>query len=71
MNIRSSAQTVMCKMHLEKQGKAVKLNVGERWNLGERWNPLIIQSFFFYKVAMGCVQVAMFEDICPHRHISQ
>jgi len=40
MNIRSSAQTVMCGTLLKKQGKAVKLNVQERWN------PLFIQNFF-------------------------
>ena len=38
MNIRSSAQTVMCGMFIEKQGNAVKLNVGERWNVVEGWN---------------------------------
>ena len=54
MNIRSSAQTVMCRMFLKKQGKTVKLNVKERWN------PLIIQNLFFHMVAIGCVQVAMF-----------
>jgi len=53
MNIRSSAQNLMCRMFLKKQGKAVKLNVQERCN------PLIIQSFFFPKVAIGCVQLAM------------
>ena len=61
MNIRSSAQTVMCQMFLKKQGKAVKLNVQERWN------PLFIQNLFFPKVAIGCVQVVMISVYQPPR----
>jgi len=59
MNIRSSAHTVMCRMFLKKLGKAVKLNVQERWN------PLIIQNLFFPKVAIGCVQLVMISIYQP------
>ena len=65
MNIQRSAQNVMCRMFLKKHGQTVKLHV---W---ERWNPLIIYNFFFHKVAIGCVQVAMMSVyLHPHTHLS-
>jgi len=53
MNIRSSAQNLMCRMFLEKQCQTVKLHV---W---DSWNSLIMENFFIHKVAIGCVDVAL------------
>jgi len=65
MNIRRSAQNVMCRMFLKKHGQTLKLHV---W---ERWNPLIMYSFFFHKVAIGCVHVAVMSVCLPPRtHLS-
>ena len=65
MNIQRSAQNVICRKFRKKHDQTVKLLV---W---ERWNPSIIYNFFFHKVAIGWVNVAMMSVCLPPRtHLS-